>query len=90
MKAPAPSSGKRLADIEGLRVAASSIVLVHVCGFSLPHRDVLGPDSYLAVGFSTLAVGVTLFFTLSGFLLYRPFAASIAGRASVADPGLPA
>jgi peptidoglycan/LPS O-acetylase OafA/YrhL len=27
---------------------------------------------------STLAVGVTLFFTLSGFLLYRPFAASIA------------
>jgi peptidoglycan/LPS O-acetylase OafA/YrhL len=27
---------------------------------------------------SSLAVGVTLFFTLSGFLLYRPFAASIA------------
>jgi peptidoglycan/LPS O-acetylase OafA/YrhL len=27
---------------------------------------------------STLAAGVTLFFTLSGFLLYRPFAAAIA------------
>ncbi len=73
VRTPAPSSGVRLAGIEGLRaLAASSIVLVHVLwAFALPHggaADVL----------STLSVGVTLFFTLSGFLLYRPFAASIA------------
>jgi peptidoglycan/LPS O-acetylase OafA/YrhL len=42
------------------------------------------PDGQILGGYrtanllSTLAVGVTLFFTLSGFLLYRPFAASIA------------
>jgi peptidoglycan/LPS O-acetylase OafA/YrhL len=73
----APSSGTRLAGIEGLRaLAATSIVVVHVWGFSTPGRA-LGSRP-LADALSTLAVGVTLFFTLSGFLLYRPFAAAIA------------
>jgi peptidoglycan/LPS O-acetylase OafA/YrhL len=71
-----PSSGVRLAGVEGLRaVAASSIVVVHVWGFGAGHA--LG-SGRIAYAFSTLSVGVTLFFTLSGFLLYRPFAASIA------------
>jgi peptidoglycan/LPS O-acetylase OafA/YrhL len=88
MKAPPPSSGARLAGIEGLRaLAAGSIVLLHVWGFSMPHREVLGSGHRLADAFSTLAVGVTLFFTLSGFLLYRPFAASIArGERSLRIP----
>ena len=73
----APSSGTRLAGIEGLRaLAATSIVVVHVWGFSTPGRA-LGSRP-VADALSTLSVGVTLFFTLSGFLLYRPFAASIA------------
>lgn len=72
-----PSSGRRLAGIEGLRaLAAGSIVLVHVWGFSTPGGALGGPS--LEDALSTLSVGVTLFFTLSGFLLYRPFAASIA------------
>jgi peptidoglycan/LPS O-acetylase OafA/YrhL len=53
-------------------LAASSIVLVHALwAFAMP----LGRKADVLSG---LAAGVTLFFTLSGFLLYRPFAASIA------------
>jgi peptidoglycan/LPS O-acetylase OafA/YrhL len=76
---PSPSSTKRLRGIEGLRaLAAGTIVLVHVWGFSSPDGDALGFDLWIGDALSTLSVGVTLFFTLSGFLLYRPFAAAIA------------
>jgi peptidoglycan/LPS O-acetylase OafA/YrhL len=44
----------------------------------MPHGEVLGSGYWIADALSTFSVGVTLFFTLSGFLLYRPFAASIA------------
>jgi peptidoglycan/LPS O-acetylase OafA/YrhL len=72
-----PSSGSRLPGIEGLRaIAACSILVYHTWLFSPP-----GPRSAnLGVldGFMLdLAYGVVLFFTLSGFLLYRPFAAAI-------------
>jgi peptidoglycan/LPS O-acetylase OafA/YrhL len=59
-------------------IAAGTIVLVHVWGFSSPDGDALGFDLWIGDALSTLSVGVTLFFTLSGFLLYRPFAAAIA------------
>jgi peptidoglycan/LPS O-acetylase OafA/YrhL len=75
----APSSGVRLAGVEGLRaLAAGSIVIVHVWGFSSPNGVALGSGQGIGDALSSLSVGVTLFFTLSGFLLYRPFAASIA------------
>jgi peptidoglycan/LPS O-acetylase OafA/YrhL len=78
-----PSSGSRLAGVEGLRaVAASSIVLVHVWSFSTPRGVVLGGREWVGDALSSLSVGVTLFFTLSGFLLYRPFAAAISRGAS--------
>jgi peptidoglycan/LPS O-acetylase OafA/YrhL len=77
-----PSTTPRLQGIEGLRaIAAGSIVLVHVWAFSYPDGEVLAAGTHLGDALSTLSVGVTLFFTLSAFLLYRPFAASIA-RAS--------
>lgn len=73
---PLPSSGFRLAGIEGLRaIAASSIVLVHVWDASTGGG--LAAPLWISDAVSTLAVGVTLFFTLSGFLLYRPFVARI-------------
>jgi peptidoglycan/LPS O-acetylase OafA/YrhL len=74
-----PSSTRRLQGIEGMRaLAASMIVLVHIWGFSSPDGDALGFDLWIGDALSTLSVGVTLFFTLSGFLLYRPFVAAIA------------
>jgi peptidoglycan/LPS O-acetylase OafA/YrhL len=74
-----PSSGSRLVGIEGLRaLAASSIVLLHVWTFSTPGGAVLGSGHRIQDALAVLSVGVTLFFTLSGFLLYRPFAAAIA------------
>jgi peptidoglycan/LPS O-acetylase OafA/YrhL len=77
--APAPSSGTRLRGIEGLRaIAAGSIVLVHVWAFSSPDGVALGSGQGIGNALSSLSVGVTLFFTLSGFLLYRPFVAAIA------------
>jgi peptidoglycan/LPS O-acetylase OafA/YrhL len=75
----APPRKTHLRGIEGMRaVAAGTIVLVHVWAFSSPSGTVPGAGDWRGNAISTLSVGVTLFFTLSGFLLYRPFAASIA------------
>jgi peptidoglycan/LPS O-acetylase OafA/YrhL len=71
-----PSSGRRLPGIEGLRAfAACSILVFHTWGWSpsaqsarLWRLERFMPD---------LTFGVILFFTLSGFLLYRPFAAAV-------------
>jgi peptidoglycan/LPS O-acetylase OafA/YrhL len=69
--------GSRLPGIEGLRaLAAGSIVVYHCWLYSAPSGQGvrLGP---LDEVFIHLPLGVTLFFTLSGFLLYRPFAGAI-------------
>ena len=71
------ASPSRLWEIEGLRaVAAWSIVVFHVWVFSSP--AVLGWNLGPFTAFvSPLQSGVTLFFVLSGFLLYRPIAAAL-------------
>ncbi len=72
----------RLPGVEGLRaVAAGSILVYHVWLYGQPRRylDDFGPASrYL---FGHLPLGVTLFFTLSAFLLYRPVAGAVVDRA---------
>jgi peptidoglycan/LPS O-acetylase OafA/YrhL len=67
----------RLWEIEGLRaLAAWSIVVFHVWVFSSP--GVLGWNLGPFTAFvSPLQSGVTLFFVLSGFLLYRPIAVAL-------------
>lgn len=73
-----PSTGRRIPGIEGLRaIAATSIVIYHVWGSAAPDWEPIGLDGRLGVVMSNLALGVTLFFCLSGFLLYGPFAASL-------------
>jgi peptidoglycan/LPS O-acetylase OafA/YrhL len=68
----------RLMGIDGLRaMAACSILTYHAWLYGTPsgERVNLGPISRFLL--SNLPVGVTLFFTLSAFLLYRPIAAAV-------------
>ena len=72
-----PSTGARLAGIEGLRaIAAGSVLVFHSWTFSAPPGQSVDAGA-LTRFLPDLAFGVTLFFTLSGFLLYRPFAAAV-------------
>lgn len=71
------SRAPRIAQVEGLRaVAAGAVFLTHLgqtSGFT--SQNPLGPL------FARLNVGVTIFFVITGYLLYRPWVvARIAGR----------
>jgi peptidoglycan/LPS O-acetylase OafA/YrhL len=68
----------RIAGIEGLRAfAAGAIVVLHA--FSIPAAaGVIVNSGWLTVASIPLNAGVTLFFVLSGFLLWRPFASAVA------------
>ncbi|MEV7398340.1 acyltransferase [Aeromicrobium sp. NPDC092404] len=75
----APSWGKRLAGLDGLRgLALLAVILAHTI-ILLP-----GSGGYSAFGTALTGLmvhGLTFFFVLSAFLLYRPFAsAAIQGR----------
>jgi peptidoglycan/LPS O-acetylase OafA/YrhL len=69
----------RLPCLDGVRaIAALGVIVVHVgliSGYNVRRGSVLGPY------FARAEVGVTVFFLLSGFLVYRPFvAAHLDGR----------
>jgi peptidoglycan/LPS O-acetylase OafA/YrhL len=71
-----PSSGSRLPGVEGLRaLAACSVLVYHAWLFSAPDGQRVQVWG-LAQVLPDLAFGVVLF-TLSGFLLYRPFVSAI-------------
>ena len=73
----APSWGRRLVGIEGLRgLAATAVLASHVRGLVDPGSD-LGA---LTPVVPLLVHGLTLFFALSGFLLFQPFAAALLTR----------
>jgi peptidoglycan/LPS O-acetylase OafA/YrhL len=57
-------------------LAAVSIVAYHAAFYSRPAGDSV-VVRWITNSLGDLAFGVTLFFTLSGFLLYRPFVASL-------------
>jgi peptidoglycan/LPS O-acetylase OafA/YrhL len=67
----------RIPGVEGLRaLAATAIVLLHVWSIPATASSVMG-TAWLSVLAEPLNDGVTLFFVLSGFLLWRPFASAI-------------
>jgi peptidoglycan/LPS O-acetylase OafA/YrhL len=68
----------RLRGVDGVRaLAALSILVYHAWLYGGPDgRSVALPPPWAAL-LPHLALGVTVFFTLSGFLLYRPFAAAL-------------
>ena len=79
-----PSTGPRVAGVQGLRAAAAlSILTFHVATKAAPEGN--GPDlaRFERWVVPQLALGVTLLLLLSGFLLYRPFAAGVMKAASV-------
>ena len=78
-----PTSGDRarLLGLDGLRgVAASLIVVHHAANVSGAQRS--APFTQLA---AVADVGVAVFFVLSGFVIYRPFAAAHADGARVPE-----
>jgi len=75
--APRAASLSWLPALDGLRAIAALAVLVTHVGFRSGYTGGTDAGPFLA----RLEVGVALFFVLSGYLLYRPFArAAIQGR----------
>jgi peptidoglycan/LPS O-acetylase OafA/YrhL len=67
------AKASRLAGIEGLRaIAAASVLVYHVFLYGAPNAQAADLGVFTKVA-DNLKAGVTLFFVLSGFLLYRVF-----------------
>ena len=72
-----PAFGGRIAGVEGLRaIAASGLVVWHTYAWASPdgHPDL---GFFSRYGVPHLQLTLWIFFCLSAFLLYRPFAAAI-------------
>jgi len=73
-----PSAGSKLPGIQGVRaLAAFSILTLHVWFDSAPDGIRISLGGVADALLPHLALGVALLFVLSGFLLYRPFAAAV-------------
>jgi len=71
------TAGTHIPCVEGIRALAASLVVVHHAA------SLVGPGraGRLATPAAIMDIGVSIFFVLSGFLIYRPFAAAhLAGR----------
>ena len=75
--APDATSRSRFAALEGWRGAACLMVFCYHCGLSQPRPPLA------AFGFT----GVHLFFVLSGFLLFRPYASALTDGRPVPPTG---
>ena len=71
--APLPRGPRHVAALDGVRAIAAYGVIATHAGFVSGRAQDNGPFAPLL---SRLSFGVTLFFLLSGFLLFRPFAAA--------------
>jgi peptidoglycan/LPS O-acetylase OafA/YrhL len=72
-----PPRRGRLDALDGLRgIAALGVLVLHVWMFSYGD-DGKPPKGFLDFALGELRLGVQLFFVLSGFLIFRPFAAAV-------------
>jgi peptidoglycan/LPS O-acetylase OafA/YrhL len=84
----APSRTTPIPGVEGVRAVAAVSVLVYHCwwyGAEGPSRANLGLVNRFLL--PHLPLGVTLFFSLSGFLLYQPFVAAALSGSSFPKVG---
>jgi len=73
--------GARLPGVDGLRAIAEGFILIYHCWiYSSPTGEPLGLGPFGRFLLPHLPVGVSLFFALSGFLLYRSLAMAILQR----------
>lgn len=76
--AESPRTGAELSHLEGIdgirAIAAIAVFFTHWAALTP-----LGGDATLGVWWSQLNIGVSIFFVLSGFLLYRPFVLAATG-----------
>lgn len=70
---PASSAGERFAAVEGLRALAALAILLFHAGIA---AGLVGRPTGSGPYLQHLDVGVSVFFVLSAFLLYRPFVAA--------------
>lgn len=78
-----PAGNPRFPAIDGLRAFAALLVVVyHADQFALAENTVLGRI------FAHGDIGVTVFFLITGFLLYRPFFAAAVGDAPLTPTSL--
>lgn len=85
MASPARSR-ERTAGLDGLRgVAALSVLAFHVWLYHFPDPANVRRNTFLDYVASDLRLGLILFFVLSGYLLYRPFARAALRRDGTVD-----
>ncbi|MFC4146834.1 acyltransferase family protein [Micromonospora mangrovi] len=72
--APEPTGGGRLPALDALRAIGAIAVVLHHVGF---HTGATGNAEW-GGWLARMDVGVAIFFSLSGFLLFRPWALSVA------------
>jgi peptidoglycan/LPS O-acetylase OafA/YrhL len=77
---PAPGHA-RFPLVDGLRAVAALLVVIYHVGLAAGVNE----GSWAGAATSRLAIGVALFFLISGFVIYRPFVAARAGR----EPAVP-
>ncbi len=76
----------RAAGLDGLRaLAALSVLMLHVWLYGKPQPDSPTRDSALEYAAFELRLGLVFFFVLSGYLLYRAFAAAALRRTARVD-----
>ena len=79
----------RQSGLDGLRgLAALCVFAVHVWIYQLPNTVDLQRDSFGELVLFEARVAFVMFFVLSGYLLYRPFARAALGESSPVSVGL--
>lgn len=68
------SAGARVASLTGIRAVAATLVVATHAAYTTGKY----PQGYVGLVYSRMEIGVSIFFALSGFLLFRPWLKAVA------------